>query len=181
MSETEHRLRRLLLEGLEGEERAYHAFLKETSAHLRAFFRGRLTQLPDHVEDLVQETVLALHNQRHTYDANQPLTAWVHAIARYKMIDMLRRRALTDALNDPLDDEVEVFARSDQQAADARRDLHRLLDRLPEGQRLPIVYTKLDGLSVAEAAERAGMSPSAVKVAVHRGLKALAAMLRKES
>lgn len=145
---------------------------------MRAFLRVRLSRLPDEVEDLVQETLLAVHNQRHTYDAGQPLTAWVHAIARYKLIDLLRRRAGRDALTDPLDDDLHMFASSDAEAADARRDLARLLERLPDRQRLPIVHVKLEGLSVIETARMTGMSESAVKVGVHRGLKALAAMIR---
>ena len=177
----EIRLKDLLVRGLEGDAAAYHVFLKELSAHLRGFLKRRLTRLPDQVEDLVQETLLALHNQRHTYDTAQPLTAWVHAIARYKLIDMLRRRAIHDALNDPLDDDLQLVAHSDADAADARRDIGKLLARLPDAQRLPIIYTKLEGLSVTEAGVRAGMSVSAVKVGVHRGLKALAAMLREES
>ena len=180
MHASEDRLRTLLLCGLAGDASAYHAFLKELSAHLRAFLRGRLSRLPDEVEDLVQETLLAVHNQRHTYDAGQPLTAWIHAIARYKLIDLLRRRAGRDALNDPLDDELEVFAASDTEADDARRDLAKLLERLPDRQRLPIIHMKLHGMSVVEAARITGMSESAVKVGVHRGLKALAAMIRGE-
>jgi RNA polymerase sigma-70 factor (ECF subfamily) len=176
---AENRLKGLLARGLAGEAPAYHAFLKELSSHLRAFLRGRLSRLPDEVEDLVQETLLAIHNQRHTYDAGQPLTAWVHAIARYKLIDLLRRRAGRDALTDPLDDELAVFATSDTEAADARRDLAKLLERLPERQRLPIVHMKLEGLSVTETARVTGMSEPAVKVGVHRGLKALAAMARE--
>jgi RNA polymerase sigma-70 factor (ECF subfamily) len=132
-----------LVRGLAGDSLAYHAFLKQLSAHLRAFLRRRLASLPDEVEDLVQETLLAVHNQRHTYDAGQPLTAWVHAIARYKLVDLMRRRAVRDALNDPLDDELMVFASSDTEAADARRDLGKLLDRLPDQQRLPIVHMRL--------------------------------------
>jgi RNA polymerase sigma-70 factor (ECF subfamily) len=181
VSVIEDRLRNLLVRGLAGDALAYHAFLKELSAHLRAFLKGRLARLPDEVEDLVQETLLAIHNQRDTYDAAQPLTAWVHAIARYKLIDLLRRRAGRDALHDPLDDELAVFAGSDAEASDARRDLGRLLERLPDGQRLPIVHMKLEGLSVGEAARLTGMSESAVKVGVHRGLKALAAMMRGDT
>ncbi len=181
VSAAEGRLRDLMVRGLAGEGAAYHAFLKELSAHLRAFLRRRLARLPDDVEDLVQETLLAVHNQRHTYEADQPLTAWVHAIARYKMVDLLRRRAGREAMNDPLDDELAVFASSDTEAADARRDLAKLLERLPERQRLPIQYMKLEGLSVIEAARATGMSESAVKVGVHRGLKALAAMIRGDS
>jgi RNA polymerase sigma-70 factor (ECF subfamily) len=176
----EEGLKKLLILGLAGDGQAYHAFLQELSAHLRAFLRKRLARLPDEVEDLVQESLLAVHNQRHTYDAGQPLTAWVHAIAKYKLVDLLRRRARRDLLNDPLDDEFGLASASDNDAADASRDLGKLLARLPERQRLPIVHMKLEGLSVAETARLTGISESAVKVGVHRGLKALAAMIGEE-
>ncbi len=180
MTERETQLRALLIGGLGGDEAAYHAFLKDLSRHLRGFLRARLARLPDDVEDLVQETLLAVHNQRHTYDPGQPLTAWIHAIARYKLVDLLRRRAGREMLNDPLDDELAVFAVSDTDAADARLDLGKLLEQLPDRQRLPIVHMKLEGLSVAEAARATGMSEAAVKVGVHRGLKALAALIRNK-
>jgi RNA polymerase sigma-70 factor (ECF subfamily) len=173
----EDHLRKLLLLGLGGDAVAYQAFLKDLSAHLRAFFKRRMGSLPDDIEDLVQETLLALHNQRHTYQATQPLTAWVHAIARYKLIDLFRSRGAREALHDPLEDDLQVFAVSDTDACDARRDLGRLLEQLPDNQRLPIVHMKLEGLSVIETAQATGMSESAVKVGVHRGLKALSAML----
>ena len=179
-SASEVRLRDLYSRGLAGDNAAYRAFLQGLSAHLRAFFRKRLAALPNEVEDLVQESLLAVHNQRHTYDADLPLTAWVHAIAKYKLVDLLRRRASRDRLDDPLDDELDVFAVSETEAADARRDIAKLLARLPDRQRLPIVHMKLEGLSVAETARLTGMSESAVKVGVHRGMKALAAMARDE-
>jgi RNA polymerase sigma-70 factor, ECF subfamily len=181
VSAVEDRLRDLMVRGLAGDVTAYHAFLKELSGHLRAFLRRRLAGIPDEVEDLVQETLLAVHNKRHTYEADQPLTAWVHAIARYKMVDLLRRRAGREALNTPLDDELAVFATSDTEAADARRDVMKLLEQLPDRHRLPIVHTKLDGLSVAEAARMTGMSASAIKIGVHRGLKALATRIRGDT
>jgi RNA polymerase sigma factor (sigma-70 family) len=177
MQQGEERLRSLLLQGLAGDARAYQVCLTDMGAHLRAFFKRRLTSLPHEVEDLVQETLLALHNQRHTYQREQPLTAWVHAIARYKMIDLFRSRGRRDALNDSLDDEMQLFAASQTEACDARRDLGRLLEQLPDHQRLPIVHMKLEGLSVIETAKATGMSESAVKVGVHRGLKALAALV----
>lgn len=173
----EDRLRGLFVLGLAGDAKAYQAFLKDMSAHLRAFFKRRLASLPDDIEDLVQETLLALHNQRHTYQSNQPLTAWVHAIARYKLVDLFRARGAREALHEPLDDDLLVFAASDTDASDARRDLGKLLEQLPDKQRLPIQHMKLEGLSVVETAQATGMSESAVKVGVHRGLKALAALL----
>lgn len=184
MIASETRLRELLLQGLAGDSTGYHAFLKELSAHLRAYLRKRLLRMPDDVEDLVQETLLAVHNQRHTYAADQPLTAWVHAIAHYKMVDLLRRRAGREALNASIDDAAEdepgLFVASATEVSDARRDLTKLLERLPERMRLPIMHVKLEGRSVAEAARQTGMSESAIKVGIHRGLKALAAMLRGE-
>src|SRR5687767_15320722 len=128
-----------MVRGLAGDAAAYHAVLRDSSAHVRAFLRGRLARLPEEVEDLVQETLLAVHNQRHTYDAGQPLTAWVHAIARYKLVDLLRRRAAREALGQPLDDEQEWLAAPEAESAGARRDLMALLARLPDRQRLPIV------------------------------------------
>ena len=181
MDSVEIRLKGLLLQGLAGNGTAYHAFLKELTAHLRAFLRKRLGNLPDEVEDLVQETLLAVHNQRHTYDPGQPLTAWVHAIAKYKLVDLLRRRANRENLNDPLDEEEDVFSTVDSAAAEARRDLGKLLQLLPDRQRLPIIHVKLEGLSVVEAAHLTGMSVSAIKVGVHRGLRALAAKIRGDA
>ena len=175
---TEHRLRGLFVLGLAGDSTAYHVFMKDLSAHLRAFLRKRMSQLPDDVEDLVQEALLAIHTNRHTYRPAQPLTSWVHSIARYKMIDLLRARARTDAFNDPLDDELEFFARSDPDAAHAHRDLHKLLQTLPERQRRALVMTKLEGASVAETAVAIKQSEAAVKTSVHRSLKALTARVR---
>jgi RNA polymerase sigma-70 factor (ECF subfamily) len=177
----EERLRGLLARGLAGDALAYHIFLKELSVHLRAFFRKQLVRLPDEVEDLVQESLLAVHIQRHTYDPAQPLSPWLYALARYKLIDLLRRRARTDLLNDPLDEDNEALGASDSDATEARRDIAKLLQSLPDRQRLPIQYVKLEGLSVADTARRTGMSESAVKVGVHRGLKALAARIRSTS
>ena len=177
MSGREDELRNLLVRGLAGDGASYRVFLKELSGFLRAYLRGRLAGIPDDVEDLVQETLLAVHNQRHTYDPGQPLTAWVHAIARYKMVDLFRRRSGREALHEPLNDDV-LFAASDEEAREARRDLAVLLGQLPDRHRLPIQYVKIEGMSVAEAARVTGMSESAVKVGIHRGLKALAALIR---
>lgn len=180
MNSSEEQLRELLVRGLAGDAHAYRSFLEKLGANLRAFFRRRLSRLPEEVEDLVQETLLAVHNQRHTYDADQPLTAWVHAIARFKLVDLFRRRGRQDALNDPLDDASELLASTDMQADEARRDVRELLGRLPERQRLPILHVKLEGRSVVETSTLTGQSVSAVKVNIHRGLKALAAMIRSE-
>ncbi len=162
-----------------GDEVAYAAALQRIAVRLRGYLRRRMQSSPDDVEDLVQETLLALHLQRGTHHAALPVSHWVVAIARHKLVDLWRRRGRREALNDPLDgfDERDLPAASEE--GPARRDVLKLLDRLPEAQRQAIVLTKIDGLSVAEAAQRTGASESAIKVQVHRGLKRLAEQVRK--
>lgn len=180
-SAVEARLQGLFVLGLKGDGDAYRAFLGQLTTHLRAFARRRLSGLPDDVEDLVQETLLAVHNQRQTYDPRQPLTPWVHAIAQYKITDLFRRRSTREALTEPLDDVQEFLSYGDEEAGSAQRDVTKLLDQLPDRFRLPIIHMKLQGLSVTETARATGMSESAVKVGVHRGLKALAALIRDKA
>ncbi|WP_449433269.1 sigma-70 family RNA polymerase sigma factor [Pseudomonas putida] len=178
LSAREAQLQALLLRGLAGDALAYREFLAALALHMRGYLRRRLARRPAEIEDLLQEVLLAVHNARNTYQAQQPLTAWVQAIARYKLADHFRTYARRDALHDVLEDDCEVFAVSDEEPAQARRDLGKLLEQLPERQRLPIVHVKLEGLSVEQTARITGLSSSAVKVGIHRGLKALARLIR---
>ena len=178
LDERESQLQKLLLNGLAGDAVAYREFLAALAVHVRGFLRRRLAQRPTEVEDLLQEVLLAVHNARHTYQAQQPLTVWVQAIARYKLADHFRSYARRDLLHDPLEDDSDLFAASDEAPAEASRDLGKLLGQLPDRQRLPIVHVKLEGLSVEETARLTGLSGPAVKVGIHRGLKALARLIR---
>jgi len=171
----DERLRALMLAGLAGDGAAHAALLRALLPPLRSFFRRRLGGRDDDVEDLVQDTLIAVHQRRATYDPGRPLGAWVHAIARYKLIDRYRRSGRTT----PLDDQPEladefVFA----EASDARADVDRLLETIPEKQAAVLRATRIDGLSTAEAAQRLGIGESDVKVSAHRGLKALADRVR---
>jgi RNA polymerase sigma-70 factor (ECF subfamily) len=179
MQLIEEHLRSLILQSLAGDAAAYRIFLDELTTHLRAYLRRRLDGLPDEVEDLLQELLLAVHNKRHTYDPKQPLTVWVQAIARYKLVDLLRRRSRRDVRTDPLDEDDQVLATTANDAAEAKYDVAKLLRGLPDRQRLPILYVKIEGASVTDTAVRTGMSISAVKVGIHRGLKALAQRIRR--
>ncbi len=168
---------------LDGDGGAYHTLLKQLTGHLRAYYRHRFARIghgPTEAEDLLQEVLIAVHTHRHTYDRLQPFTPWIHAIARYKFLDYLRRTK--SSFKDlPIASAEEVTAKSDMAAVESGLDLQRLMLRISSKARQVIQYVKLEGLSVSEAAVRCGMSESAVKVAVHRGLKALALQIRKES
>ena len=181
MEDVEEALRAALLLALAGDNEAYVAFLTRSGAHLRSYFRRRLAASPNDVEDLVQETLLAVHNRRHTFEPAARLMPWLYAIARYKLIDLLRAQAPRLAVEIPLDDEdgVAELLPAESSPAECHRDLAKLLDTLPDRYRLPIVLVKLEGRSIAETAQATGMSEPAVKVGIHRGLKKLAALASK--
>src|SRR5215469_1722062 len=183
ISAEEPELRALMLAGLDGEEGSHKLLLMRLSAYLRAYFRGQLARIgrsPSDAEDLVQETLIALHTRRHTYDQSQPLTPWVYAIARYRLVDYLRRTKAAK-MDVPVEAAEGVFAVDDVSAVDSGLDLTKLLAQLTPKMRQAIQFVKLDGLSVSEAAMRAGMSQSAIKVSVHRGLRALSILVRERS
>lgn len=173
---TDDDLRPIWLLAQAGDESAYRSALRSVAVRLRGYFRRRLSANPDDVEDLVQETLLALHLQRGTYDPALPISAWVHAIARHKLVDHWRRRGRrgTSLSIDEADEAFLVAANE----GEARRDLGKLLDKLPTAQQRAIRLTKVEGLSVAEAAVHTGISESAIKVQVHRGLKRLSELVR---
>jgi len=183
MSTLEIELKSLMLASLGGDASSHRSLLDRLSRRLRAYYKAKLAALgrgTSEAEDLVQEAVLAIHLKRHTYDPREPLTPWVHAIARYKLIDFLRRNRASLA-EMPIDEADEVMAHDDNADAESTHDIRRLMQRLPEGMQCAIGSVKLDGLSVAEAAKRCGLSESGVKVNIHRGLKALAASIARET
>ena len=170
MDEIEARLRSLMVAGLAGEAKPYRQLLDELSGRLRAYYGRRVPPGLD-VEDLVQETLIAVHTRRASYDTGQPFTAWAYAIARYKLIDALRRGRAH--LRAPAEEAEALFVAPAADAAMAARDLDRVLGKLPKRTQALIRAVRIEGLSMREAAERHGMTETAVKVAVHRGLKAL--------
>lgn len=161
-----------------GNEVAYAAALHLISERLRGYFARRLSSLSDETEDLVQETLIAVHTKRDTHDPALPVENWVFAIAGYKLTDFWRRHGRRDALHQPLDLVGEEALPAAADDPGTRRDLDALLDTLPPQQRAAIVMTRIEGLSMLEASKRSGVSVSALKVQAHRGLKRLAAMVR---
>lgn len=161
-----------------GDEAAYRQALLRIAARLRAYFARRLQAWPDETEDLVQETLLALHLQRGTYDPRWPVSAWMFAIARHKLVDLFRRHGRREALHEPLDELDEACHPASSGEPSAARDLALLLESLPPAQCAAIVMTRIEGLSMAEASGRSGVSVTALKVQVHRGLKRLALLAR---
>lgn len=175
-------LRALMLAGLDGDVRAHVALLKRLSTRLRAYFRNRLRRIgrgPVEAEDLTQETLIAIHTRRHMYDRTQLFTPWVQAIARYRLMDHLRRTK-TSARDMRVEDVQDALCDEEPIGAESRLDLESLLVRLPAKMRRAIELVKLKGLTTTEAAAATGLSPSAIKVSVHRGVKALALLVKRK-
>jgi RNA polymerase sigma-70 factor, ECF subfamily len=182
MAANEAELRALMRASLSGDAIAYRTLLSRLSANLRAYYKGKLARIgrsATEAEDLMQEALMAIHTRRHTYDPAEALTPWVYAIARYKLIDHLRRTRASVA-DLPIEDAEEIMAHDDYVGTESANDLTKLMSKLPEKMRRAIQAVKLDGLSVAEAATQCGMSESAVKVNIHRGLKALVDSIGRE-
>ena len=172
-------LKALMVASLDGKAASYRSLLDRLSSRLRAYYKGKLARAgrgATEVEDLVQEVLLAIHLKRHTYDVREPFTPWVHTIARYKLIDYLRRTRSTASVS--LDEGAEVMAQDDNVDAESSLDIRKLLQRLPEKVRCSIECVKLEGRSVAEAAVRCGISESGVKINIHRGLRVLSTFIR---
>ena len=175
VSELEDRLRPLMLLSLAGDAAAHRQLLTGLAGPLRAYYARRMAMYASSVEDLVQEALVAVHGKRGTYDTARPLLPWVYAIARYRLIDFYRRQRLR--LTVPIEAAADAFTDAEERASESARDLEKLLAQLPAKQRQVIADVKLAGYSVAEAAARSGLSESAVKVGVHRGLKRLRALV----
>lgn len=128
MYSAETRLVQLFVAGLSGNSAEYRLFLVQLARHLRAYLRKRIPHLREDSEDLVQEILVSVHKARHTFRQDEPLTAWVHAIARYRAMEFLRTRARREAVHEPLDDDHEaIFAEVDDEPGHARRDIETLV------------------------------------------------------
>ena len=168
MPEAESRLKSLMLLSLSGDGTAYRELLIELSERLRAYYRRRLGAGCSDAEDLVQETLMAIHTRRASFDRKQLFTPWAYAMARYKLVDYLRRTRVRIAVS--VDDCEDLFAADETEPAAAARDVDRLLSRLPRAMSNAIRLTRIEGHSINETAERTGKSPAATKVSIHRGL-----------
>lgn len=163
----------LLRAAIAGDEKAYARFLASAALLIRGVVRKRAGQGAADVEDVVQETLLAIHVKRHTWRSDAPVLPWLYAIARYKLIDAWRRKGRRIELD--IADFAETLPSDGGEEAASDRDVDRALESLPAGQRNVVQSISVDGKSIPETAAALNMNEGAVRVALHRGLKAIAA------
>lgn len=166
----EAELARLLRTALQGDEKAYAEFLRRAASLVRGFARKRVVQGSIDPEDVVQETLLAIHLKRHTWQEDLPVGPWLFAIARFKLVDAFRK--VGRRMEVVLDDTFDPPAPEPEETA-SERDIGRVLDSLAPGQRAVVSSISVDGRSIGETAQALGMTEVAVRVALHRGLTAI--------
>lgn len=181
----EERWRLWMVAAQAGDRAAYESLLRDLLPVVRRIV-ARWIESASEREDVVQNVLLAVHRARHTYRSEQPLLPWLRAIARNASIDGLRRRGRQLARFAPVEDVDDLsFEAPERDEAGERREalsprLRGALDALPVAQREAVALIHLEGLSVAEAARRAGVTPGALKVRAHRGYRALRALLARQ-
>jgi len=174
-SEAGRRWSRLMAAAQDGDAAAYQQLLEEILPMLRAMVRARVY---DHAaaEDVVQNVLLSVHRARHSYRPERPLRPWLSAITRNAIIDSFRdrgRRRDREVEVEMIDSFAAPESEPDLDAGKLSPSLAAALNRLPAQQREAVVLIQVEGLSVAEAAVRAGVTPGALKVRAHRGYRAL--------
>ena len=169
--DDETELVRLMRAALAGDERAYTEFLRRAAYLVRGFARRKVVRGGIDPEDIVQETLLAIHMKRHTWRRDAPVTPWLYGIARYKLIDAFRRRGRRVEIE--IGEIPETFAAPEPETV-SDREIGRVLETLAPGQRSVVAAVSVDGLSISETAKSLGMTETAVRVALHRGLTAIA-------
>jgi RNA polymerase sigma-70 factor (ECF subfamily) len=165
-----------------GDADAYRRLLVSVVPHIRAVARSRCRSLgvPEaEVEDVVQEVLLAIHLKRGTWDQSRSIGPWIAAITRNKLIDVLRRRGRHVSV--PIEDVVESLGSEDRVPELSTREVDTLLGHLKAQQRDIVRSISLDGNSIRETAARLRMTEGAVRVALHRAIKALGALYRRDA
>jgi RNA polymerase sigma-70 factor (ECF subfamily) len=177
-NERERAWGRLLASAQDGDAAAYEALLHEIVPALRAFVGARIRETAA-AEDVVQNVLLSLHRARHTYQPSRPFGPWLRAIARNAIADAFRARGRRAERETALSDADRVADEREPSRADAPLSarMERALADLPPAQREAVELIHVRELSVVEAAARAGISVSALKVRAHRGYKALRVLL----
>ncbi len=160
-----------------GDQRAFAHLLTRLLPVIRRMVARRRAGLPDH-EDVVQEILLTLHTIRHTYDPSRPFLPWLGAIVAHRCADAARRDGRHAMRTSNLDDLPETVGAIETNTTIMDADaLRRAMADLPEGQRKALELVKMREMSLRQASTVSGMSEGALKVAVHRAIKALKAVL----
>lgn len=169
-SKDDKELAQLMRSAIAGDEKAYADFLHRSAVLIRNFCRRKIFHGGVDPEDIVQETLLAIHLKRHTWRTDCAILPWIFAIARFKLIDAFRRRGRRIEIE--IDQIADMIATPEVDTV-SDREISRILDSLAAGQKAVVLSISVEGRSIAETAKKLGVKEGAVRVALHRGLAAI--------
>lgn len=136
-------------------------------------FALRVTRSRDLVDEIVNDTLLAVWRSAHRFDGRSKPSTWIFGIAYRKALRALARRKRPESAVDPA-----VAPRDDRPGADAvvedRESLEvvgRALRALPPEQRAVVELTFLEGLSYAEIAHVVDCPVNTVKTRMFHARK----------
>lgn len=169
LTERGHTRAQLMAQAQAGQAEAFRLLIIDIAPAVLTFLRRRVAAAGE-LDDILQETLIAVYESRHTYDPKRPFEPWLYAIARNIGADHQRRHWKRASWQELVDEQPEAGADSGEHA---RLDLKDALKRLPRLQREAFMMLKIEGLTVSQASARAGVSIAAMKVRAHRAYEFL--------
>ena len=175
----ETKLRQLYLESMKGDRASYEIFLELSSVLIKRYLiklGGKFADVQS-IEDLLQEVLITLHEKKHTYQLERPLLPWIYAITRHRYIDYYRSRKRKPGM---VSIDAEFEQRLESPESEQEHSIEEVMAFLTPKQKEMLMLIKVEGQSYVEAAKTLSMSVPAVKVAVHRIVKALKGKVNHE-
>lgn len=181
MSERETEWADGIRKALGGDEAAYRKLLQALTVFVRVEARrgfARYGRGTSDVEDVVQETLLAIHLKRSTWRTNELFIPWVRAIGRNKLIDCMRRGGRR--INVPIENVIDILPAVEPEEHLTEKTAEEVLGLLKGRQRDIVEQISIKGTSIRETASLFTMTEVAVRVALHRGLASLSKAYRTQ-
>jgi RNA polymerase sigma-70 factor, ECF subfamily len=173
LSQDERELSQLMRESQNGNGESYNRLLTRIAQMLLGYVRKSVRS--DMVDDVLQEIVMGVHLKRHTFNSEQYFLPWLYAIARYKVVDYLRRKGREEKRFMSRED-LDLLAVSDAELtieSMSVENIEEIISDLPTKQLQVLTAVKIKGLSIKEASEQLGFSESDIKVTIYRAMKSL--------
>jgi RNA polymerase sigma-70 factor (ECF subfamily) len=153
----------------QGDREAFRSLVNEIGPVIANLLRRRIADSSE-IEDVCQETLMAIYESLHTYQPSRPPEPWVFAIARHvaaKHFHGYWSRARWQELTDEIPDRIGGDTGS------LMFNVLQALGSLQRPQREVFWMTKIDGLSLIEPSELSGATAGSLKVRVHRAYEYL--------
>jgi len=148
----------LMRTALAGDDTAYRAFFETILPTLRSMIKAMAPTLsPDLREDIVQEVLTSIHTKRHTWQQDRLILPWIYAIARYRLIDYIRKEKRTPKSDSDVA-EIEIAGQNHAGLADLRIDIEKGLRSLNTQTEAVVRALGIDGKDTKKPVRSLGLA-----------------------